>query len=325
MKSIVFFVEAGPKSGLGHFHRSARLAKEFEELGFEVFFDSFNLEADLAQKLKDSGLEVLSDAFIPGRLPDLAIVDGYGFENSDMGPERAKKVAVFEDYKFRSINPDIVIDANLAQTSDYLAPDKDKSFYLIQGEEYIVIDQRHAFTNRSPEVEDLEKNLLVSLGGSDPKGITWEVLEQIEGIQSYFNLVTVVIGPMFKDVNKHVEKFKKRFANLEFSVKPEGLWKLNRMHDVAIGAGGTSAYERVSSGLASLNLVTENNQLRLANNLSKAGLALSLDVRFGEYLNLKNELLKIDFEFRERVRKQGPLRVDGHGSKRLASKISGLI
>lgn len=325
MKSIVFFVEAGPKSGLGHFHRSARLAQEFQELGFEVFFDSFNLEEDLTQKLKDLGLKVLSDTFVPGRLPDLAIFDGYGFENSDMGPERAKKVAVFEDYKFRSIHADIVIDANLEQTDDYLAPEKDKCFSLIQGEEYIAIDQRHVFNNRSPAVEDIEKKLLVSLGGSDPKGITWEVLEQIEGIQGYFNLVTVVIGPMFKDVNKHVDKFKKRFANLELSLKPEGLWKLNLTHDVAVGAGGTSAYERVSSGLASVNLVTENNQLRLANNLSKAGLALSLDVRFGEYSNLNNELLKIDFEFRERVRKQGPLRIDGHGSKRLASKISGLI
>ena len=325
MKYVYFAVEAGDKIGLGHFYRSLRLAVSLRKLGVDVAFDELNLTESLKGKLNDLEFEVVDSGRANKASPDLAVYDGYGFDNGDFDSFSQTKVAVFEDYKHRQITADIVIDANLTTRNDPNEPENCNCSQMIQGKEFIVLDYVHSEKKKLTEEGNSQKRLLISLGGSDPRGLTWTVLEEIVQIQGSFSSITAVIGPLFKDAEQKREKFSNLFDNLDFVYSPSTLEGLNRKHDLAVGAGGTSAYERVASGLASVNLITENNQLRLANNLAQHGLALSLDARRKNLSNLNNQLLSIDSDFIDSVKHVGPKTVDGRGAERLAKKLFEIV
>ncbi|WP_126444191.1 UDP-2,4-diacetamido-2,4,6-trideoxy-beta-L-altropyranose hydrolase [Sulfuricystis multivorans] len=215
-----------------------------------------------------------------GTAPDWLIVDHYGI---DARWERAmrpyvRQIFVIDDLADRAHECDALLDQNLGrQDSDYAD--------LIPPQARIFIGPRHALVRkefaqwREYSLKRREhpqlKRLLVSLGGVDKDNVTARVL----GVLSTCTLppdleITVVLGknaPWIDAVKAQAERMPRPTKVL---VDVENMAELLAQSDLAIGAAGSSAWERCCLGVPTLQMVLAQNQETAHAALVAAGAAL---------------------------------------------------
>lgn len=260
---------------------------------------------------------------------DLAIFDGYGFNMDDFVHwGKVSKVAIFEDYPHRRVKCDLLIDANISLGQELTGELFEGATNTVSGPEFIILGDYGEVADDSRELDSgLKPSLLLTFGGSDPMDFTSKIAERISGYKHLFSRIGIVIGPYFSDKEGKVLNLRDLLGDVEVFVGLKGLIGTFSKFDAAVGAGGISAYERASVGLPSINLVTTENQSRVARGLEQAGLSLSLDVRkaltHNELDNQIQELLKKPF--RSFVKVNGPSIIDGNGARRSATEIRSLF
>ena len=89
--------------------------------------------------------------------------------------------------------------------------------------------------------------------------------------------IDLLPGPYFPKEN--LEIISRDYSAVIGKVLPptQDLSRLYEQYDFAIGAAGTSSYERLAAGIFSLNIIGNANQKRVSLALAKQGLALSFD------------------------------------------------
>ena len=322
---ILFLVESGESTGLGHIRRSLLLAKELRYLGTEVSFTPESLDR-LGQKLVISTGLFLETIDNQGTLtPEAIVVDGYNFVIDEIRAKFAKsKIIVFEDYCHRSLTADIVIDANLSRPEHKLSDCRISAKKWIAGKEYLIVDPKYVMSsngrNDKPKDEQ-NQSLLMNLGGGDIDDLSSQILEAYAKYSSDKPMIDFLPGPHFPEarlteIKNHFEHIIGEILSPTFQME-----KFYSNYTLAIGAAGTSAYERLASGIYSLNIIGNENQVRVGFGLSSAGLALSFDARnefnHRDFSNLLERLLK-GFKNESKDSKFVP---DGKGQKRLAHEI----
>ena len=110
------------------------------------------------------------------------------------------------------------------------------------------------------------KNILISMGGSDIKNVTYDVLQQLD---SNFNVV-VVLGSVSPH-NVMIENYAKD-KNIEVIVNADNMAELMLEADLAIGASGSTNWERLCLGLPSLIFTVAENQIKFSRILDRLGL-----------------------------------------------------
>jgi UDP-2,4-diacetamido-2,4,6-trideoxy-beta-L-altropyranose hydrolase len=116
-------------------------------------------------------------------------------------------------------------------------------------------------------------NILVFLGGVDADNLTGQVLDVLIklnlGVQ-----VNVVIGQQHPQKEKIQQLCLQNRYNCH--VQTNQMARLMAEADLAIGAGGSSHWERCCLGLPAIAVATAANQIPITNELSKLGGCLSL-------------------------------------------------
>ena len=118
------------------------------------------------------------------------------------------------------------------------------------------------------------------MGGSDNYNLTYEVLQQLD---DKFNVV-VVLGAASQHKEMIIDYAKDK--NIEIIVGAENMAELMLNADLAIGAGGSSSWERCCFGLPTLLYVTSENQKKVAKSLEQLGAVIIVK-------NLKDDLQSI--------------------------------
>jgi RimJ/RimL family protein N-acetyltransferase len=118
--------------------------------------------------------------------------------------------------------------------------------------------------------------ILVSMGGTDPKNFTGLVLDGLSGIQwgSSVPKVEVVLSraaPFLSDVRQRAHLHE---LDVEVSLDVTDMAQRMLESDLAIGASGSTSWERCCLGLPSIVLTTADNQRFVAKSLLNAGVAL---------------------------------------------------
>ncbi|TAM59480.1 UDP-2,4-diacetamido-2,4,6-trideoxy-beta-L-altropyranose hydrolase [bacterium] len=119
------------------------------------------------------------------------------------------------------------------------------------------------------------RRLLITLGGSDPRNLTAAALAAVAALAAPDLAIDVVVPPS----NPHRESVARRAAempNVTLHGYVEHMADLMGAADLAIGAGGTTAWERCALGLPSIMLVLAENQAEVARNVAAAGAAWNL-------------------------------------------------
>ncbi|MCJ2136348.1 UDP-2,4-diacetamido-2,4,6-trideoxy-beta-L-altropyranose hydrolase [Methylobacterium sp. J-026] len=117
--------------------------------------------------------------------------------------------------------------------------------------------------------------ILVSMGGTDPVDYTPTALRGLQALDRSDLMVDVVIGRNTRN-RETVEALCRTLPGATLHVQRADMETLIAAADLAIGAGGTSVWERCVLGCPALIVSLAPNQVALAQGVADAGAALDL-------------------------------------------------
>ena len=303
--NALFRVDASLEMGTGHVMRCLTLAKTLRHNGVEVEFISREHQGNEIKKIEDSGFKVyklerrkiksddkaklqhshwlgvtqIQDAFdcidlIKGKFFDWLIVDHYALDEEWQNNLRTfyGKLLIIDDLNDRKHNCDVLLDQTYNKSkSSYkkLVPTRCK---LLIGSKYALL--RSEFTElRSKSlrsrIKPKLKNLLINMGGIDKSNHTSSVLTHLSESELSSGLnISVVMGsnsPFLDEVKSLADKLP---MNIQILENVKKMAELMVSSDIAIGASGTTTWERCCMGLPTIQIVTASNQKSLADNLA---------------------------------------------------------
>lgn len=206
---------------------------------------------------------------------DFLVVDHYSIDIKWESRLRSScgRIIVIDDLANRSHNCDVLIDQNLGRDeSDYsvLVPSKCQ---VLVGPQYALLrPQFSKFRTRSLARRNpfQLKRLLVSLGGTDSGNVTGEVLAFLKLHETALSFeVIVVLGrgaPWVEEVREFAGTLSMNATVLTDVADMAGLIA---ECDAAIGAAGSSVWERCCLGIPTLMVVVASNQVEAAAALVK--------------------------------------------------------
>ena len=284
---ILFFADAGPAIGGGHVMRCLTLAQALMARGAECAFAAPPAAMRLLDTFAPDAIErlLLPDG-TPSRLAapiaDLArtwralgaVVDHYGFGPGEEAMVRTgvHRLLVLDDLK-RGHLCDLVLDSNLDRTAgDYPGVESltGPAYALVRPDFAALRPQALA---RRAEVEP--RRLLIALGLTDVGGITARVVEAL--LPGLGDLrVDIVLGQGAPSLAA-LAPLASRDSRLTLHVDTSEMAALTAAADIAIGAGGSSVWERCCLGLPTLTLVLADNQRSAVSSLVARGAAAALE------------------------------------------------
>jgi UDP-2,4-diacetamido-2,4,6-trideoxy-beta-L-altropyranose hydrolase len=226
-------------------------------------------------------LDQASDARQTASLTDAVdwlIVDNYEIDHHWEHAMRSicGRLLVIDDLANRSHDCDILLDQTFGRESDEYRSLVGKECRVLAGTDYALLRpefavQRTAALARRKQFGGIH-SVLIAMGGSDPKHKTLEALEALAGTRDSERLsVTVVTGPQYAASDAPLAAVASSFDRLDVRHNVSNMAELMAASDLAIGAAGTTSWERCCLGLPALVYIYADNQQQSARNLEAAG------------------------------------------------------
>lgn len=352
---IAFRVDATLESGVGHFMRCLTLANALKVRGARTRFVCRHVP-EVMRKLLEAqghglttltsdrciadqdelahasflGSSQLSDATetvdaFKNETQDWLVVDHYALDHRWESALRhcTEHILVIDDLADRMHNCDILLDQNYYCDMDTRYSGKvPPNCHLLLGPRYALL--RDEFLQLRQQVEARTgrmKNLLIFFGGVDASNLTGKAIEAVvragfEGLR-----VDVVIGAQHPCANE-IEALCKRFQ-YTFHAQVDQIGRLMAAADVAIGAGGSSTWERCCLGLPTFAICTASNQNKQLSDAAFEGLLYSPLLSGDMTAAISRHLISLaeNSSLRRSISAKGMLLVDGRGVARVISKL----
>jgi UDP-2,4-diacetamido-2,4,6-trideoxy-beta-L-altropyranose hydrolase len=214
---------------------------------------------------------------------DWLIVDHYALDShwEQTMRARCRHIMVIDDLADRMHDCDLLLDQNLGRKAkDYDRFLKSETKTLI-GPQYALLRpefsllrlQSLARRQNKPQLQ----RLLITMGGVDKDNVTGKVLAALQNCALPAELrVTVVMGlhaPWLAQVQAQATQMP---WDTEVLVGVDNMAQIMAESDLAIGAAGSTSWERCCLGLATIQIALAQNQMPIAQALSEAGAAVML-------------------------------------------------
>lgn len=342
MPKIAFRADARVDLGTGHVMRCLTLARYLRAEGWDVVFVTLEESGRLCPGLSDFSVIVVPPdattadevALVRGARAHIVVVDHYERDARLETPVRVDSfVFVIDDLADRRHDCDALLDQTPGRVpSDYTpwTPDSCKFFlggnYSLLRPEFAELRPRSLNRRQGLEVP---RTLLVSCGGTDPKGASMVVLEALNLTRHCFEVTLILptASPFFQKVQERARTWSHPSA-VTLLARTSDMAELMVKADIAIGAGGTTSWERCCLGLPCLNLKIAENQTLVNRVLTEQGAIVDL----GEIEDLKPETLAalLDRLCRDTKRlcqmsKVASGLIDGRGCSRIGQALAQLI
>ena len=122
------------------------------------------------------------------------------------------------------------------------------------------------------------KNILITMGGADKDNFTGIVLEELKlSVLPADCKITVIMGETAPWVNEVKKITQSLDWDAEVLIGVTNMAELMAESDLAIGAAGSTSWERCCLGLPTITVVLAENQKYISKNLSKSGASLAID------------------------------------------------
>ena len=329
---ILFVVDAGPRVGGGHVMRSLTLAGALGAEGAACTFMgppavSAILEtfAPGAAQLEAASTEPVDlVAAIGTEQFDAVVFDHYGLSARDhraMG--QGRPVLVIDDLADRPLGADLVLDSGPARRVEDYAGLVPEDARLLLGPEYAPVRPEFAALRQTALAWRGEPvhRVLVSLGLTDLGGITARIVERLRLRLPGDTGLDVVLGGQAPSL-PGLTKVARRDPRLALHVDTPHMARLTAEADIAVGAAGSSVWERCVLGLPSILLVLADNQKPAAAALAEREAALVVAAAakdFEAQFDRAVTRLLIDDALRKRIAVRSAEICDGRGADRVAS------
>lgn len=354
---VVFRADASMVMGTGHIIRCLALAEGLRKKGVEVQFVTRGHRGNLVALLRNKNIlvnvlpavEVMLDASvgnyadwlgvsqsvdaqqtidaIAGDTPDWIVVDHYALDIEWEQQVRCftRKILVIDDLANRLHDCDVLFDQNYAEDGGVRYQDLvGSSTTMLLGPDYALLNDIYAEYRKVQMPRDgIVKRVQVYFGGSDPHGLTMLTLQALSEPELVHLAVEIITGINYGD-RTALEQLASVRPNTSILTGLPHLAEAMVRADLAIGAGGTTIWERMCLGLPSIVISVAENQRPGAENLAKGGFLKYV----GHYDSLKCEKLRDvilaacsdSVELTEESR-LGQLQVDGLGVPKLAELL----
>lgn len=360
---VIFRCDASIQIGTGHVMRCLTLADALTTKGTECYFVCRKHEGHLLEVIKQRGHQAydlpfenyeedscengtkLSHATWLGATqqedaqqcvdiikliqPDWLIVDHYAIDivwEKTLRPY-CKKIMVIDDLADRRHDCDILLDQNYGRhEKDY----KDLVSYnclLLCGPKYSLLRpefsewREYSLKRRS---HGKLNHVLINLGGVDKDNVTTQIIKSLK----YCSLpdscrITVVMGSTAPWINL----VRKEALNLPWITEVKsGIYNMAELmanSDLAIGAAGSTSWERCCLGVPSILLCIAENQKSVINSLEKNGIIVSLslqDINSNYSDGLDSKINLITYKLMDFVKLSAQV-TDGRGCNLVIEKI----
>ena len=339
----LFRFDASSKIGGGHAVRCLALAKALVQAGWHCRLAIRGGTAATVPSLNGADLELVNltgpvsaeTSALSAAAPegvDLLIVDHYrrdhDFERNCRG--WARLIAVIDDQPIRTHDCDLLIDPTLGREAGDYKPLVPGGARILVGSEYAIL--RPSFAEARPKALDRRRTaqplhrILVSFGMADPDNLAGRALGAIakSGISAAVDVVLGSGAPHRAKVET-AHRALPTGGNIHSYV--EDMASLVAQADLAIGAAGSSAWERCCLGLPTLMLVLADNQRDIAIGLERRGAAENLGApEAGAFDRLAGRIAALAEEPDQRARMSEAAAniCDGKGSQRLIEAFAAL-
>lgn len=285
-KKVIFRCDASAVLGAGHAMRCLTLADCFKDKGWRCGFICSDETMRVMPILQDCGHDIFNLDAHPEKA-DWLIVDHYGL-NADYETQArrwADHIGVISDLPDRSHDCDILLDQTYGrQEKEYkaLVPDHCQ---ILTGTDYALL--RPQFSELREIAEDKRrqsagrvKNILISLGNANLYNITGTVLDAFKKYDEVSIDLNVVLGAQASELDSVKRVINEINAGDVHSVMlhqdVSNMAQMMLDADLAIGAGGTTSWERCCVGLPTLLIELADNQKDVVKALAKQGSVISL-------------------------------------------------
>lgn len=319
---ILIRSEGGHRIGMGHVMRMLVLANAIREFADVEFACREDEEFQPGIKhIESCGYTVhkIDGENVVGELARIGgsclITDSYEVDEEyfDRTGDIFPVTGYMDDLNRHRINVDFIINQNVYAGDLRYRTDKRTELFL--GTKYVLLrDEFQKLPKRNTKKEI--RNVLITLGGSDPKNLTGEIALKLS--RAFPGVIFhVVVGLSFSNIDD-VKKI--AGGNIYIHINPK-MSELMLKCDAAISACGSTVYELCACGTPVIGVVTADNQEMAAENLDSIGV-LKLA---GETDEIIGHLNGMNYEVRFRMSKIAQSLVDGCGSFRLANGIKEIM
>jgi len=356
MLKVIIRADASSYIGSGHIMRCLVLADALKRCGHDVLFATRPQNGDLVALIKQRGFSIYAlqqpvDWLVPSTTadyaawlqvseyddaqecttafdsPDLVITDHYG-----IGAQWHKVVKKAYNCKIIAIDDlvrehtaDLVIDQTLLRESSEYHLLNPKTTALT-GTQYAIVNthfsHRHSLQLATLNTLANTPRVLLSMGGIDAPNATLHVLNVLKKRASP-PITTVLLSPRaphYKSVAEFAAEHSAWLTHIDFVDDMAGLMC---EHDIAIGAPGSTSWERACVGLPSIVIALADNQQTICKNLETVGAAISVELEaISTTLMKAYEQLIADYS---KMRKINLQLCDGQGVKRIMKHITQLF
>lgn len=339
---ILFFADAGPEVGGGHVMRCLTLARALVERDAACAFVESRAAAPILRRFgwpPQTLLGITGASDLAGLLsyardladqfhPHVVVVDHYGVAQ---GEEAALKrelrhIVAFDDLANRKHYCELLVDPGYGRRAEayrLLAP---PHATLLTGPAYALVRPEFAAARQRAMSRRAKHGPvtrgLVSLGMTDIGGVTERVVRALVPALGEVRLDVVIGGeaaslPGLRALAADDRRIRLWVDNAEMAT-------LTADADIAIGAGGSSVWERAVVGLPSATVILADNQRVMIEHMADAGFTRGLDAGAPDFeARLVDAWRRLadDAALRWRLTQRSAELCDGHGAERVADAV----
>jgi UDP-2,4-diacetamido-2,4,6-trideoxy-beta-L-altropyranose hydrolase len=338
---VLVFADSGPRIGGGHVMRCLTLARALIQRGAACAFAATPSTQDILRAFAPPDIQVfpvLDDAdgapqaaaaWADTFAADWVLLDHYGLNaDQEAALRQARRLAVFDDLADRPRAADLVVNSAYGCTPaayDGLLP---PAAVVLTGPAYAPV--RPEFSHHRPAALAHRRegghlrHLLISLGLTDVEGITGRVVAAVRPLLGDM-ILDVVLGAQAPSLSALCAAAKTD-PHLRLHIDSHAMAELTASADIAIGAGGSSVWERCALGLPAVTVILADNQRPMAQAMTAAGLTLSVDANAPDFepcLIQALQSLTSDAALRRSISEKAAAACDGLGADRVAEAMLG--
>ncbi len=262
---LVFYANSSLEIGIGHIMRSVALAQA-AAADFEVLFTYLTCLPQLITRIKSlgfetrklSGLTEMTQQVLPESIA--LVIDDYGLSQDE-------SVALFNAANFTVILDDDLNDeplhANLivnptpnASLPRYQARQTNARICL--GPQYTFLRSEFAQIETTPINE--RKNILISLGGTDPNQLALIISRTVLQLNIDAN-IELLLGSLSHPQIQEIKQLAIDEPRFSFICSPPSVALVMARAGLAVSAAGSTLGELASLGVPAIILITSDNQI----------------------------------------------------------------
>ncbi len=163
-------------------------------------------------------------------------------------------------------------------------------------------------------------NLVITMGGSDPNNLSYNVLKMIKDVGGIN--IFIIIGPMNKNYLKLKTLTQKR-KNIHLIKSSNLFYKELSKADIAITNGGNTLFELIGLGVPTISIPAFKHEINFAQKFSKHNCVINLGFNQKNRKIICNTLNKMinDIDLRKGLHRSSSKEIDGNGLKRVITNI----